>query len=267
MRRLSTEQTRAAIANLEIERSLTKALGFTDPAREVRYDFHAHSKHQLLLPRAGFALLETSEKVFFCAPPGALWIPARVKHATTIGEGAVSSLYFPVRRNGPIELRVRELTASTLLREMAAAASAGLKGPRAFNEAFFRVVEELCRRAPEPPRIPNLPRPKSELLSRAIHWMLDHLETARLGEAAAAAGLSERSLRRHFQAEFALTPERYLQQARLMKAARLLLERPRRSIAEVALEVGYAQQSAFTAAFRRYTGLPPAAFRKSAAQT
>jgi AraC-like DNA-binding protein len=76
--------------------------------------------------------------------------------------------------------------------------------------------------------------------------------------------VSERTLRRHFREELGLTSERYIQQARLAKAMQLLLEPGRRdTITEIALQVGYQNHSAFSAAFRRFAGQSPVAFRRA----
>ncbi len=74
--------------------------------------------------------------------------------------------------------------------------------------------------------------------------------------------MSERTLRRHFRGELEISPERYIQQARLTKAMQLLTDKlPVRTVTEVALEVGYSNHSAFSAAFRKFTGRSPVEFR------
>jgi len=59
-------------------------------------------------------------------------------------------------------------------------------------------------------------------------------------------------------------PVHYLTRWRLQLAARLL-ERPGVGIAHVAQEVGYESEPAFNRAFKRLTGSPPAAWRRSRA--
>jgi AraC-like DNA-binding protein len=53
----------------------------------------------------------------------------------------------------------------------------------------------------------------------------------------------------------------YLAQWRMQAAARLLLE-TRATIAAIALDVGYDSEAAFTRAFKRLVGKPPAAWRR-----
>ena len=61
-------------------------------------------------------------------------------------------------------------------------------------------------------------------------------------------------------------PHAYLARWRLRLAARLL-ETTRKTILQVAGEVGYESEAAFNRAFKREFGLPPARYRKSLAQS
>lgn len=70
-------------------------------------------------------------------------------------------------------------------------------------------------------------------------------------------GLSERTLARRL-AGAGTRFRRLLDEERAAEACRLLLAG--RTVAETALEVGYAEQSAFTRAFRRWTGQTPTAW-------
>ena len=60
-------------------------------------------------------------------------------------------------------------------------------------------------------------------------------------------------------------PMRYLTSWR-MQVARQQLQETRRSVAQIAHEVGYDSEEGFTRAFRRECGVPPAAWRKRAAE-
>ena len=72
-------------------------------------------------------------------------------------------------------------------------------------------------------------------------------------------GASDRTLQRAFLAGTGLAFHEWRTRARVAAALRLLLtDRP---VAAIAGDVGYATSSAFGAAFRRVTGLPPSAFR------
>jgi AraC-like DNA-binding protein/quercetin dioxygenase-like cupin family protein len=82
-----------------------------------------------------------------------------------------------------------------------------------------------------------------------------------IGEAAAHAGLSSRTLHRLFLKEFGLTPRRVLALLRV-SMARELLASGRFSVTEAAWEVGYRSLSQFIAVFRQVTGQLPSEFAR-----
>jgi len=78
---------------------------------------------------------------------------------------------------------------------------------------------------------------------------------------AGAASMPVRTFRRHFRASFGLSPHRWLAHRRIAKAQRLLRDR-RLSLAEIALELGFASQAHFTDAFRQDIGVTPGRWRR-----
>lgn len=75
-------------------------------------------------------------------------------------------------------------------------------------------------------------------------------------------GVSRTVLADRFTATVGQSPIRYLTAWRLELAGQRLLE-TQDSIAEVALAVGYESEAAFNRAFKRFTGQPPAAWRRA----
>ena len=80
------------------------------------------------------------------------------------------------------------------------------------------------------------------------------------------AGLSPAQLDRRMRRVFQLTTAQFIRKSRIDHAVQLLAT-SRRPVAEIALECGYGDQSAFTRQFRATVGLPPAAFREHTRQT
>jgi AraC-like DNA-binding protein len=80
-------------------------------------------------------------------------------------------------------------------------------------------------------------------------------------DVARAAGISTSHLQALFQQWLGLTPGRYLGEIRLDRAKDRLLGSTE-PIVEIALGVGFSEQSAFTRAFRRRFGESPAAYRR-----
>lgn len=77
------------------------------------------------------------------------------------------------------------------------------------------------------------------------------------------AGLSRSSLSERFESVLDVSPMRYVRDWRLCLAS-LALGTARRSIAAIAEEAGYGTEAAFSRAFARAYGKPPAAWRQNA---
>ena len=103
-------------------------------------------------------------------------------------------------------------------------------------------------------------------VGRAIGLM--HAEPAEpwsVEELGRRAGLSRSALHERFVALTGIAPMQYLTNWRMQCGARLLRE-GHASVATVALEVGYDSEAAFSRAFKRATGLPPATWRRAQRQ-
>jgi AraC-like DNA-binding protein len=106
-----------------------------------------------------------------------------------------------------------------------------------------------------PPHSPSVGREQ-----RAIAWAKDYLqahyaEPVSLDQLAAIVQLHPSSLIRAFHAEMGLPPHAYLTQVRINHARRFL--RAGMSVAQVALETGFADQSHLTRHFKHHVGVAP----------
>lgn len=262
-RRLNRSQTAARLRELGIENSRGPAFAYAEELPDVAYDFHVHRRHQLLYATRGVARLETRDALYLLPPQRAAWIPAGVRHATRVNGAQILSLYFE-RRLAPALREVRVFDVSPLLREMIVYArrwpltSKG-HGPAALT--YFRALLGVSTELMQQQRaLYQLPRPASDMTARALDWMLAHVATADLTGAARHARTSPRTLRRRLESELGLHFRALLTQARMQRAVELLA-RSSRSVLEVAVEVGFQSQSAFTQAFRQSTGQTPRGFR------
>ncbi len=86
-------------------------------------------------------------------------------------------------------------------------------------------------------------------------------ESVPLATLAALVDFSPFHFARAFKRSFGLPPHRYHVSRRIERAKELLAV-PNSSVTEVALAVGFAETSSFSAAFRKYTGRPPSDFRR-----
>jgi AraC family transcriptional regulator len=86
-------------------------------------------------------------------------------------------------------------------------------------------------------------------------------EEFNLDRLAARAGLSKFYFNRLFKSAVGVSPSHYHINLR-MDAAKRLLRETKKSVVEVALDVGYANPSHFAQLFRRETGLSPSDYRR-----
>jgi AraC family transcriptional regulator len=92
--------------------------------------------------------------------------------------------------------------------------------------------------------------------------MAEHMaEDFNLDQLAAQAGVSKFYFTRLFKNAMGVSPSRYLLTLRMDEARRLLRE-TKRSVVDIALDVGYANPSHFARFFRRETGLSPSDYRQ-----
>ncbi|MCE0484238.1 MAG: AraC family transcriptional regulator [Methylacidiphilales bacterium] len=106
---------------------------------------------------------------------------------------------------------------------------------------------------------PSLPGYK---LRQITDWMAQNVAGEfNLDRLAAQAGLSKFYFNRLFKNAMSMSPSRYHITLRMDEAKRLLRE-TKRSVVDVALDVGYTNPSHFAQLFRRETGLSPSDYRQ-----
>jgi len=99
---------------------------------------------------------------------------------------------------------------------------------------------------------------------RIADFIEEHLaEDLPLAALAALAGLSSYHFARAFKQSFGVPPHRY-HTGRRIERAKTLLRTSSRSVTEVALGIGFAETSSFSAAFRKFTGVAPSDYRRGA---
>ena len=152
-----------------------------------------------------------------------------------------------------------------------------VKTPRRENCRFFRHAAQAEAAGFRP-----CLRCRPELAPRAASWSTEDasrilaLQAARLidepdafndegpgvAQVAARLGVSDRHLRRIFEAQFGVSPLQYLQTRRLLAAKQLIADTSL-PMAQVALASGFASVRRFNAAFVAHYGLNPSALRRA----
>jgi len=139
----------------------------------------------------------------------------------------------------------------------------GAPGGRCYGEtlATALAVHLVCHFATRPVQEREAGRGLARYqLNRAIEFVHAHLaEDISLDSLAGAAGLSPFHFARLFKRSTGLSPHQYVLRSRVDRARGLLM-RSKSSIADVAVEVGFCDQSHLAAHFKRVYGVSPKAF-------
>ena len=250
------------------EGSRVRAGTFPYDGGDLVTGWHSHDLHQIEYAFEGIAEVETDGAHYLLPPQQAVWIPAGLTHRTTLKQVRSVAVFFDPAMVQGADDRVRILAATPVIREMIVY---GARWPIARPEsdevadAFFDalallVTEWLAHEAPL-----CLPTSSDPVLRAVMDYTNAHLADVTVAGACAAAGISERSLRRQFGAATGMTWRQYLLQSRLLRAMARLTE-PSRTVIDVATEIGFDSVSAFTRAFVRLAGETPSAYRRRADQ-
>jgi transcriptional regulator GlxA family with amidase domain len=139
---------------------------------------------------------------------------------------------------------------------------------RLFDADVAEGCAQLLQVQPQRQQLANPPAAQAFLsvtsdspVYRAKQWLEANVEAPYdLTGLAAVASSSERTLLRHFNSVFGMSPLTYLQDLRVQRA-RLMLEISLNDIQTIALACGYANASTFSRLFQRATGMRPGAYR------
>jgi AraC-like DNA-binding protein len=125
------------------------------------------------------------------------------------------------------------------------------------DELITRVEAFLRERRGEPD-------PGVALVVAAARTMVAGAADMGVADVAAAHGVSARTLQRLFRAHAGVTPKWVLQRYRLHEAAERIAAGEATDLAALAIDLGYFDQAHFGNDFRRYVGVPPAAYAAAA---
>lgn len=222
--------------------------------------------HYLLYAATGAFHLEVERTQWLLPPQRAALIAADVPiRLQTRGTVACNSVLFVREAFAPPAAPCRVFSVTPLAREMLLYTMRwGMQRDPDAPEAtrFFAALADVCTNLAAHPDQFWLPRPHSPELIRAVSFAFDHLDADLTIDAAAhAASVSARTLLRRFAHETNLSWRSFLGRARMIRAMELL-ETHGPPVIEVAAATGFESVSAFSTAFRRFTGETPSQYRR-----
>jgi len=223
---------------------------------------HAHRRGQLLYAATGVVTVITDEGSWVVPPQRALWIPPGVTHEVHMnGQVSTRSAYVApgTAEASGLPRRCRVIGVSPLLHALLLEA-VDLPPRYALDGRDGRLMALLLDEIRRMPVLSlNTPLPRERRLAAVCRNLIDAPTLdADIDSAAARAGMSRRHFTRLFREQTGMSFGSWRQQACLLAAlTRLGRGEP---VTQVALDLGYASSSAFTAAFRRVLGAPPSRY-------
>lgn len=231
------------------------ALAF-DYTADDRVPAHEHVKAQLLYAIEGTMVLSTREGKWVLLPTRALWVPAKTRHSIRMrGPVRMRTLFFDHTVTTPTA-SCAAVSVSPLLRELIVSM---LQEPRRYAPtsrgaqiaALISSELHVCHTLPL-----SLPWPRDAKLRRACDAMQRN-PTLRgdMEYWAARLSVSSRTLARLFRDQTGMSFGEWKSQLILLEA-HLRLAQGQSSL-RIAQALGYASHAAFSAMFRKTTGLSP----------
>ena len=166
-----------------------------------------------------------------------------------------------------LQLGIEDDYLAECIRTLASEAEQQYLGGRAYGESVARAMAtHIVRKYSHTG--PLLRNRTGGLAPFQLRRVSDHIrkhlnETVSLEDMASAAGLSVFHFARMFKAATGITPKQYLMRCKLERARELLLTEDR-TISEVALELGFCDQSHLSTHFKRLYGTTPKQFVREA---
>lgn len=240
-------------------RPVTVVARSLEPAETI--GSHTHTWGQFTYALDGVLRVSAANSSWIIPPLRAIWIAAGTPHDVTVLEKARMRLLCVSTERSPFAQDCTVVEVSPLLRESIEALEQSSEPgaePSRLHLLSELILDELPRSATRPIRVPL---PADKRLKALCEGMLDEPGSAQtLEDWARVVGASERTLARLFERELGLSFGQWRQQMRLAHAAPLIARGV--PMSQVAEQLGYASQSAFSAMFKKTFGSTPTAFFK-----
>jgi AraC-like DNA-binding protein len=233
------------------------AVGFT---KNYTFAKSRSEWHGLIYASAGVMSVHTASGSWVVPPHRAVWVPAGMERRIEVSAGlAMRTLYFKPGLATSLPRDCCVVNVPPLLRELILhTIDIGMlnRAIPSHGRLIGVLIDQLRALSTVPLQLPQPTDPRAVKVAA----MLEARPGANLplGKIARQAGASTRTIERLFRAETKMTFARWRERLRLLHALRLLAAGE--AVTNVALELGYANPSAFIAMFRRALGTTPSRY-------
>ncbi|OEJ68544.1 AraC family transcriptional regulator [Magnetovibrio blakemorei] len=218
---------------------------------------HTHQREQIVYAHSGLVLVNTQHGTWVVPPSRAVWVPSKLEHGVQAMKDSIMSNLFLAPGTVPnLPKTCAVLAVPTVLRELIDYATRieFLYDETGSDGRVMRVILDMLNTLHEVPL--HLPMPKDTRLRRVAEALVENPSDPRTqAQWAKSCGASVRTLARLFPEQTGMTFNQWRQQARLMAALGRLADGE--AVISVALDLGYASQSAFIAMFKKALGTTP----------
>jgi AraC-like DNA-binding protein len=223
--------------------------------KQVDGPIHQHLEGQLIFPQLGVLILELDNKVIRLAPDRAAWIPSNVLHAVILNQTyRYHSVYVdPAFFHGPFPqiLKVRPL-----FRELILDAESWFRDPgrRTADQGRAEILIDEMRQAVHLNRVVEIPQERRLTpICRAIE--ANPADKRPLRTWSRIVGASEKTIQRLFHIHTGLSFQQWRHYVRMARSLELQYRGGR--LIDIAIEIGYANESAFAQAYKKFYGHSP----------
>lgn len=238
---------------------LLDSIDILTTAEGAHWEAHSHDDHELLSAITRSVTVVTPDAVFIAPRGTSVWIPAGVVHEVTAVPGnSMRCTWFEPDAGAALTTRVVVTRVPPLLDQVLVELGR-YTGParRARAEAFALDLLADSREAEV-----GLPTPASPWLRAVTDALIADPADRRTVDAwAVQSAVSVRTFMRQFSAETGMAFSRWRSELRLHLAMSLLANGT--EVGRTARAVGFESHAAFSAAFRRHTGVAPRTFART----
>ena len=231
-----------------------------DPAQSV-YPLHGHAWGEFIYSFNGIMEINIANIDYLTPPPYGIWLPPNVQHSglnrTDVSHGTLyvhESLCHELPSQAGVMLTTPLVTA--LLQHLK-------QNPKTIDdEAHLRLLNVLLDQLKTAPLMSSyLPHTQHAGLKHILDYLHQNpSDQSTLESLAKMSNMTERTLARYCQKELGMSLNEWRQRLKVMKAMSMLNEGGK--VESIALDLGYANSTAFINMFKRWMNLTPDQFRK-----